>query len=205
MKENRETFLKRFPGLSSKEQFMLEFAYDIAKEGHGYLRQTRDGGERYFEHVRQVALILHDIFGINDVNLIIVALLHDLPEDVHIWKVPGRITLVFGREIGGKIHTLTKPNKDTFESKDAHLTFYFQQIQKSGWDVCLVKIADRIHNLGSMESGSWTSERKSKYVKETETYFPNLISLIKFCNPSLGILVEEKLEEALNKIRSTVV
>lgn len=177
MKENRETFFRRLPGLSIKDRFALEFAYDIAKEAHGYIKQTRDGGERYFNHVRAVALILIDEFGITDINILIPALFHDMPEDVPIWKTPGRIGMVFGNEIERRSHMLAKPDKEKFDSKQDQLLFYFKQLVKD-WRVCLIKIADRIHNESTMESGKWDEERISRYHLETDTYFPTLIEAI---------------------------
>lgn len=200
MKENRETFLQRIPGLSSEDQFLLEFAYDIAKEGHGYINQVRDSGERYFEHVRHVTLILIDDFGIRDISVLIPSLFHDLPEDVYIWKVPGRITQVFGEIIGTRSHTLAKPDKSKFSSKEDHLRFYFEQLKKVGWETCLIKIADRIHNLSSMSSGSWDSKRQEKYLIETKTYFKELVDVVSAYDEHLGNLASTKLQEAIDEI-----
>lgn len=201
MKENRETFFKRLPGLSPADQFLLEFAYDIAKEGHGYLNQVRDGGERYFEHVRAVTLILIDVFGIRDINILIPALFHDLPEDTYIWKVPGRITHVFGKVIGSRAHVLAKPDKTKFSTKEKHLFFYFDQVKTNGWEVCLIKVADRIHNLGSMDSGSWSTEKQHGYVLETERYFLDAINIIYTSNKELGDKARVKIFEAINNVK----
>lgn len=202
--ENRETFLQRLPGMNANEQFLLEFAYDIAKEGHGYLGQTRDGGERYFEHVRHVTLILIDLFGIKDINILIPGLFHDLPEDVHIWKVPGRITHVFGKLIGSRTHVLAKPDKRKFATKEAALDFYFGQIAKAGWEACLIKIADRLHNLATMSSGKWTAERQMKYLLETRTYFFGLVEEIKVQNEPLGTQAEIELRKAIQNVEKGI-
>jgi guanosine-3',5'-bis(diphosphate) 3'-pyrophosphohydrolase len=173
---NREQFLKKLPGLPADQQFLLEFAYDIAKEGHGYVKQVRDDGVRYFDHPRAVAVILIDEFGVRDIPTIIMALLHDMPEDVPIWKVPGRITHIFGSEVGPGVHALAKPDKKAFPTKVEHLQYYFTNLTQFGWKVPLVKIADRVHNLSGMET--WEPRRVQNYHEETREYFVPLIELV---------------------------
>jgi len=201
MKENRETFFKRLPGLTAEDRFLLEFAYDIAKEGHGYMEQTRDGGERYFEHPRQVALILIDVFKLKGSRVLCSALMHDLPEDVPIWSIPGRVTKVFGDSIGARVHALSKPDETKFANKEECLRFYFNyQLKEAGWQVCLIKIADRIHNLRTMSSGKWTPERKRAYINETNDYFWGLVDVVMQRSPAKGSLAKKTLQEAIDGV-----
>lgn len=82
--ENRETFLKRLEGKFSPEQIEnIDFAYDIAKESHR--PQSRESGERYFEHPRAGHLIMLDELDLYDYDLLVSFLLHDTGEDTPIW------------------------------------------------------------------------------------------------------------------------
>jgi len=189
IKENRETFFKRFAGIDSNDLFLLEFAYDMAKEAHGYMKQVR------FEHVRSVAIILVDEFGVKDINIIIPALFHDMPKNTFIWKVAGRITHIFGKEIGERSHVLAKPDKVKFRNdKEKMLRFYFNQIELSGPKTCLIEVADRIHNLRSMVSGRWDVDRMEIYCQETNLYFPDVITVIEGYESHLALLAKKKLD-----------
>src|SRR5688500_15099343 len=68
-----------FAGVGSEELMAIDLAYDLVKFGHRNVE--RMGGDRYFEHVRSVALILLEEAGIHDGNVLVTALLHDTVED----------------------------------------------------------------------------------------------------------------------------
>ncbi|MCI5051005.1 MAG: HD domain-containing protein [Candidatus Pacebacteria bacterium] len=197
--ENREKFIKRLAGLKPQELFLVELAYDIAKEGHGYLNQERDGGERYFEHVRSVALILIDEFGVTDYVAICLALLHDIPEDTYIWRVPGRLTHIFGKDIGTGAHMLSKLPKESYSSKEEQLAQYFgSMLETKIWQVLAVKVADRIHNLRTMNE-VWDDDKKERYRNEAREYFFDLTkALIRF-DPILGNDLNNILENEIHK------
>src|ERR1035437_7654614 len=92
--ENHEKFLKIFCfKITPAEMEKLDFAYQLAKYGHR--NQLRETDARYFEHVRAVAIILAEEFGIFDVEIIIAALFHDILEDSYI-LTENRIKTIFG-------------------------------------------------------------------------------------------------------------
>ena len=157
---------------------------DLAKIGH--VRQTRDTGERYFEHLRSVVLILLDELKIRNYKMIIAALLHDSIEDTFIfghstknnyseWQkiAMHRLTKLFDWETAGMIIILTKPKLDGVEITDkqqAHKV-YINNLAKSSEETILVKMCDRLHNLRSLHG--CTKEKQERISKETkETYFP---------------------------------
>lgn len=63
----------------------IEMAYQDAKDA--FREKYREGGERYFEHIRAVALILILYLRVRDYELIIAALLHDIVEDIPSWTI----------------------------------------------------------------------------------------------------------------------
>lgn len=181
--ENREMFQGRLKDLSGEEKLLIDFAYDIAKESHR--PQSRDGGERYFEHVRAVALILMDECTLKDSDLIISALLHDSIEDAATfanatrayskWKEIAffRISRVFGERVAKIVIALTKPKIDGEEikTKEESLSMYYKNLEESGAEAVLVKMCDRLHNLRSLSST--TPEKQGRIKKETrEVYLP---------------------------------
>ena len=60
----------------------IKAAYEFSKSGH--VKQTRESGERYFDHPKAVALILFQELKVLDCEVIRAALLHDVREDSYI-------------------------------------------------------------------------------------------------------------------------
>ena len=58
-------------------------AYEDMQEAH--YTQFRDDGERYVSHPKAVALILIDELKVYDADMIMAALLHDVPEDTYLF------------------------------------------------------------------------------------------------------------------------
>ncbi|MFA6475879.1 MAG: HD domain-containing protein [Candidatus Paceibacterota bacterium] len=148
----------------------LDMAYDMAKYGHR--NQFRESGERYFEHVRNTAIILVDELGVYDVELIMAALLHDILEDSFLLK-GDRTEMIFGARVAYITTTVSKLPKDDprFATPKQRLLFYHQQIKNGNWEVKLVKLADRLHNLRTLMSCS-LEKQKRKLAETKRSYLP---------------------------------
>jgi len=187
--ENRKNFLDRINFLDKEDIQNIDFAYDLAKESHR--PQKRDSGERYFEHVRSVAIILIDECQILDPNLIISALLHDSIEDTAIfgnatkeyslWKKTAsyRLSKTFNSQIAEHVITLTKPKVDGKEimTKEQAIQIYLDNLKKADPDTILIKMCDRLHNLRSL-SGT-TPEKQIRTCKETREKYFSIFELVK--------------------------
>jgi len=140
---------------------LIMMAYRFSKYGHR--GQERDGGGRYFDHPRAVSLTLLRQ-GVFDHELIIVALLHDVMEDSFIltWE---DLEYIFDKRVCSLVKLLTK---EVGLPKDQYFPRLLSSNQPEAW---LVKLADRLHNLSTLES--CTREKQVKQIKETrEKYFP---------------------------------
>lgn len=165
-------------------------AYWLAKEMHR--KQKRDGGERYFEHCRRVALLLLE-WGTSDGDQLSAALLHDCIEDCY----PPRDLLekLFPKTVIDAIIVLSKvgpifnSNGMIIEKKKKGADAYWQGIAASASWIRLIKLADRLDNLHSM--GVWPKERKQKYIAETEKY------IMPFAR-STDTAIADKLNAAMN-------
>lgn len=182
--EDRAAFYKRLSNLPVISQEYIMDAYDFAKVvHHGILRE---GGERYFEHVRNVALIIIDECKINDPVMIASALLHDSAEDSQIYgsvkgktnsewrdKAKPKLSLLFGDQTSQIVMALTKPFIDGVEvlDKEKKDSVYHDQLIAGGAKAILVKMADRLHNLRTLSARS--KENQNKIINETSVeYFP---------------------------------
>ena len=208
--ENRASFLKRLEGLSQETINIIDFAYDLGKEAHR--PQRRDTGERYFEHLRAVALILIDECHIKDPNLIIAALLHDSVEDSAIfgnatqayskWKEVTRFRLgkIFNSEVAEIVIVLTKPKVDgqEIQTKEAAHHLYIEHLSLAPAKIILAKMADRLHNLRSLPGTK--PEKQRRIVTETKAiYFP-LFQKVLAEYPIEGQYLLNEMEKAIAKL-----
>jgi GTP pyrophosphokinase len=168
---NRISFFGLLSHRSSYELERIQLAYWLSKNVHRV--QTRDSGERYFEHPRRVALILMDN-GIKNTDVIIDALLHDVLEDTY---TPSRVLIeLFGGTAYKRLVTLSKqlPAEDRLSGQiidwvKKTTEDYYRDLTLAEYGVRLVKCADRLDNLRSCRN-AWPQTRIEKYLKETEAH-----------------------------------
>lgn len=177
------------------EQALILKAYQMAEEAHD--KQLRESGERYFEHIRAVTLILIDELQIHNVMMIIVALLHDTREDSRLFSVSD-IFSIFGMKINDMIDTLTMPSRNRFGSKPERLEYYHQKINKALIDEIVVKLCDRLHNIRTLHHCE--PEKIKRKIAETREHYLPLIARVKTKYPEAGQVLEEQFAIALDKL-----
>lgn len=209
--ENRESFLSRFNDWPLEQVQMAEFAYDLAKAAHR--TQKRDSGERYFEHLRSVALILTDELKLRKPSLIKASLLHDSIEDTPLfgnssqgyskWKNTSlfRISKVFDTDVANIVVLLTKPKVDGVEIKNKKEaeSVYLEGLAKASPDVILLKMCDRLHNLRTLVNN--TPEKRKRIVVETEQkYFPIFKKILQEY-PQEGNYLLEQMKSSIEQLK----
>lgn len=123
-------------------------AYLLAAKAHA--GQTRKSGEAYLTHPLEVAMILADMRM--DTETIATALLHDALEDNPITKA--EMEAMIGSEITALVDGVTKIGKLKFRSKDELAAENFRKMMLAmsrDLRVILVKLADRTHNMRTLE------------------------------------------------------
>ncbi len=153
-------------GLEDREK--IEWAYSLAKYYHG--DQMRDEGVRYFEHCRDVALLLVE-YGPSSPSEIIVGFLHDVYEDQFVPR--GMLKHLFGSEVDEALKTLSheKPFYKSHGQMDKvpeGAQKYFDIIRKSSKMVRRVKLADRLHNMLTLEFCK--PEKQLRKIEETKKF-----------------------------------
>ena len=193
--EDHASFLGRFRlKVTPKDLKRLDMAYDMAKYGHR--NQFRESGERYFEHVRSTAIILVDELGVYDVELVMSALLHDMLEDSFLLK-GDRIEMIFGCRVAKITTEVSKPPKDDprFVSPRQRLAFYHRQIKNGNWEIKLVKLADRLHNLRTLSGCS--AEKRARKLAETKRHYLPLIRHLASEYPNTASQLEKSFRQAI--------
>ncbi len=150
------------------DEALLDRAYVYAMRAHR--NQTRASGDPYFSHPLEVAAILTEL-KLDDAT-IVTALLHDVIEDTDATKT--EIDRLFGAEIGGLVDGLTKIKKLDLVSKKAEQAENFRKLLiaiSSDIRVLLVKLADRLHNMRTLEH--MKTEKRQRISQETlDIYAP---------------------------------
>jgi GTP pyrophosphokinase len=139
------------------DEDLLNRAYVYAMVAHG--EQTRASGDPYFSHPLEVAAILTDL-KLDDAT-IVAALLHDTIEDTEATRT--EIDKLFGAEIGALVEGLTKLKRLELVSREAKQAENLRKLLLAIADdvrVLLIKLADRLHNMRTMEFMPPASRRR---------------------------------------------
>ncbi|MCL2199482.1 MAG: bifunctional (p)ppGpp synthetase/guanosine-3',5'-bis(diphosphate) 3'-pyrophosphohydrolase [Defluviitaleaceae bacterium] len=153
-----KTIRKYRPGTSLK---LIEDAFKMAYEGH--IDQRRKTGEPFILHPLSVAIILAEIR--TDLESIAAGILHDVIEDTE--YTMDDIEARFGEDVALLVGGVTKIKKVEYVSKtDRQAENYRKMFFHMSQDVrvLLVKIADRLHNMRTIDGHS--SEEKQKQIAQ---------------------------------------
>ncbi|WP_117213824.1 RelA/SpoT family protein [Allorhizocola rhizosphaerae] len=133
---------------------LLRRSYSVAERWHR--DQKRKSGEPYITHPLQVAQILAEL-GMDTITLA-AALLHDTVEDTA-YTLP-QLRADFGSEVALLVNGVTKFDKAHFALAEAESTR--KMIVLAGQDirVLVIKIADRLHNMETLDARSPASRAR---------------------------------------------
>ena len=143
-------------------------AYELAAEAHA--GQTRASGQEYVTHTIEVATILAKLRL--DTASIIVGLIHDVVEDTELSLTD--LEQRFGSEVATIVDGVTKLGQVRFRSAtEQQVENYRKMLLSMAEDarVILVKLADRVHNMRTLEHLS--EHKRRRIARETrEIYAP---------------------------------
>ncbi len=148
--------------LKPGDKALLRTAFEMAAEAHKTMR--RKSGEPYILHPIAVAMICIEEIGLG-VRSTICALLHDTVEDTDISLQD--VQREFGAEIAKIVDGLTKIST-VLDANSSQQAENFKKILLTLTDdprVILIKLADRLHNMRTMDS--MKREKQLKISSET--------------------------------------
>lgn len=132
---------------SKDDVALIEKAYVFAE--HAHEGQKRYSGQPYFTHVAHVA---KNLAAINvDAATVAAGLLHDVIEDAGIKSET--LEHEFGKDVAGLVQGVTKMSKLRYHGVQRHvesLRKFFVAMSKD-IRVLLIKLADRLHNIQTLE------------------------------------------------------
>ena len=153
--------------ITQKERALLERAYNFSLKAHQ--GQKRLSGDTYFTHVLETAKILTKL-GM-DTATVAAGLLHDTLEDTQISEE--ELLLEFGENIVFLIKGVTKLGTLKYRGQERHVESLrkFFMAMASDLRVVIIKFADRLHNLRTLEHIR-EDKRKRIAVESIEVYAP---------------------------------
>ncbi|WP_425360623.1 HD domain-containing protein [Candidatus Tisiphia endosymbiont of Ceraclea dissimilis] len=140
---------------------LVKKAIFFAKKYHG--DQKRQSGEPYYSHPIEVAYMVADYLFRTDI--IVTAILHDTIEDTDLTKE--MIAEKFGINVANQVQDLTRIKGKGIKISSAETVELLYKEKK--YDVLLVKLFDRLHNMQTI--GAKSPEKIKKIVMETLNYF----------------------------------
>ena len=154
----------------SKKVDIIRKAYQFAKTAHAGVR--RRSGEPYIIHPIAVAHIVCKDIGLGSTS-ICAALLHDVVEDTD--YTVDDIKDLFGEKIAQIVKGLTKISGGVFGDQASAQAENFRKLiitMSEDIRVVLIKIADRLHNMRTLDSQS--TAKQYKIAGETEYIYAPL-------------------------------
>lgn len=161
--EYKELLRISYQTLSTEDKKVIRKAFDVAVDAHK--DQRRKSGEAYIFHPIAVAKIVASDIGLGATS-IAAALMHDVVEDTPITVKD--IDKMFGPKIAQLVEGLTKIS---LVQKDLNVSMQAENFRKmlltlnDDVRVILIKIADRLHNMLTMDS--MENHKQIKLASET--------------------------------------
>ncbi|MSP64368.1 MAG: bifunctional (p)ppGpp synthetase/guanosine-3',5'-bis(diphosphate) 3'-pyrophosphohydrolase [Ignavibacteria bacterium] len=154
--------------LRSVDEDLIRKAFELSLTAHQH--DKRESGEPYFNHPFEVAMIVAREISIDDIS-VACSLLHDVVEDTKFDLAYIRSN--FGNIVADIVDGTTKIS-DIFRSHEVITVENYRKLLLSIVNdarVIVVKIADRLHNMRTLEF--LKIERQQKIAKETlDIYVP---------------------------------
>lgn len=167
-----QEFQKLLARFSGDERDVLEQAYAFAKEHHA--GQSRDEGTDYIIHPLRSALTLVNEFGVQDADMIVSMLLHDIVEDTDVTCED--VQRRFGETVEKYVCDLTRERaaEETEEEKLISKPIKFTWFMKvAPRESKVLKCADLLDNLRSwwfIPEGHPSEQKFERWFREAKTY-----------------------------------
>ena len=151
------------------DEAKIKKAIEFAVKYHGM--QQRESGAPYYSHPLEVAEIIAEMRL--DTDSIVTAILHDTIEDTDLTLE--EIEQTFGKDVAKLVDGVTKLTKIKFHEDNARQAENFRKLLIALSDdirVLLIKLADRLHNMRTIDFISNREKKKRIALETLELYAP---------------------------------
>ena len=155
-------------GATKKDEDLITKAYEFAEKAHQ--GQKRLNGKPYFDHVFETSKILTKLEM--DTKTIVAGLLHDVLEDTG--TTEEQLAKEFGEDILFLVKGVTKLGTLKYRGHERHVESLRKFFVAMAQDirVVLIKFADRLHNLQTLQFLREEDKRRRIAIESIEVYAP---------------------------------
>jgi (p)ppGpp synthase/HD superfamily hydrolase len=150
---------------------LLLRALEFAARKHRDQRRKDEEASPYINHPISVALLLAEIGGVTDTDILAAAILHDTLEDTD--TKPEELEAAFGLRIRKLVEEVTD---DKTLPKDARKARQIEHAEHLSADAILIKLGDKIANVVDVTHSppsNWKIERRREYLNWSEAVVKN--------------------------------
>nr|WP_294506090.1 HD domain-containing protein [uncultured Rhodopila sp.] len=166
-----------------------------AAHWHSDQRRTGAAKEPYVNHLLEVAGLVAEATGGEDLNLVIAALLHDSVEDQE--RSRAEIAAEFGEDVAALVMEVTD---DKTLPKAERKALQIQNAPHKSARAAILKLADKTSNLSALAfspPAGWSMQRRADYVQWARDVVAGL--------PSDNAFLHRRFAEAVAKAERSVV
>ncbi|MBC8329132.1 MAG: HD domain-containing protein [Planctomycetes bacterium] len=140
-------------------------AVAVARDKHR--GQQRKDGSDFVGHPLRTALLLLEVAGVQDPNMLCAAVLHDVVEDTD--ASCDDLLEEFGSKVADLVRILTLEPYQDGQDKSARDVAHFQHLAWEGRDPQLLRTADRLDNIRSL-GDTVPPARREAYLRDTRDH-----------------------------------
>jgi GTP diphosphokinase / guanosine-3',5'-bis(diphosphate) 3'-diphosphatase len=166
---------------------LLRAASFAAKKHTGHHRKG-ESAEPYINHPLEVANLIANVGGVEDIDILTAALLHDTVEDCGVTRE--EIAETFGESVAGYVMEVTD---DKSLPKAERKRLQVEHAPHLSHGAKIIKLADKISN--SPPAG-WSTERRSEYID----WGVSVVEGLRGANAQLEAHFDDLVERARAKI-----
>jgi (p)ppGpp synthase/HD superfamily hydrolase len=137
-------------------------ALDFAAQRHSAQRRKGPDAAPYVNHLIEVAMLVSSIGGVEDVDVLIAAVLHDVLEDTP--TSASEVERRFGPRVRSMVEALSD-DKSLPRARRRAITL--EELPEVAAEVKVIKLADLSSNIKLLPP-NWTDERKLEYLEWSE-------------------------------------
>ena len=179
--------------LEQQHRPLLEAISFAGRVHHGQMR--KDGRTPYVTHVFRVCLIVRDVFGVADPQVLAAAVLHDTIEDTT--TDFDDLAEKFSPDVAAWAAALSKDKRLPYEEREQA---YCRTLAAAPWQVQVGKLADVFDNL--LDMGYLPREKRPEALRKKKRYLDALRSGLKPEAASAFAIVARLAEELDAKLKA---
>ncbi len=165
-------------------------AASFAAKKHTDQKRKGERGEPYINHPLEVANLLANVGGVNDIGILMAAILHDTIEDTD--ATADELRTLFGERVTGLVLEITD---DKSLPKAERKRLQIEHAPHLSPDAKPIKLADKISNIRDITASPpshWPHERRVQYVE----WGIKVVAGLRGCNDGLEAAFDETVEAA---------